>query len=461
MAIRTAVKLTEAESFAADATATLAQYAVGLRYEDIPQKALERARNTICDCVGAMIFGYELPWSQMVVSYATRYGPGGKSRILGKGGTLVQPPMAALVNGALAHAFELDGAAKPSSGAHPSATILPAALAVAQERGISGKELITSLVAATEVLLRIGAATKKSNEHRGFHAPGTTGPFAATVAAGKMIRLDVPKMINAIGIAASLSGGLVQFSRAGTGGMVKRLHFGRAGESGVLAANLAERGFTGPHDILEGEFGFLRVFCDHYDMSKLTAGLGETFLTMNIYMKRYACHGSCQAPLQALQELQAKHQFSPADIEQIDIGGPPDLVDRHGIYEPKDPMIAQYSAPFAIALALFRDPQDPRSFDMSAVADREILALCRRVKLHQEFDTGVSAATVSVTLKDGRVLREEVTQIKGTPAIPPERDDVYQKYSLLTQHCSKQKADEIFERLQAIESETNFDWLMV
>ena len=328
---------------------------------------LERARNTICDCVGAMIFGYDLPWSQMVVDYAMKYGPGGKSRILGKGGALVQPPMAALVNGSLAHAFELDGAAKPSSGAHPSATILPASLAVAQERGLGGKALITALVAATEVLLRIGAATKKSNEHRGFHAPGTTGPFAASVGAGKMIGLDAAKMVNAIGIAASLSGGLVQFSRAGTGGMVKRLHFGRAGESGVLAANLAERGFTGPHDILEGEFGFLRVFCDHYDMSKLTAGLGETFLTMNIYMKRYACHGSCQAPLQALQELQAKHKFSAADVEQIDIGGPPDTVDRHGIYEPKDPMIAQYSVPFAVALAFFRNPQDPRSFDMSAV----------------------------------------------------------------------------------------------
>jgi 2-methylcitrate dehydratase PrpD len=461
MGIQTAISTTAEDNYVQDATAILAKYAVGLRYEDIPQKVLERARNTICDCVGAMIFGYDLPWSQMVVDYAMKYGPGGKSRILGKGGALVQPPMAALVNGSLAHAFELDGAAKPSSGAHPSATILPASLAVAQERGLGGKALITALVAATEVLLRIGAATKKSNEHRGFHAPGTTGPFAASVGAGKMIGLDAAKMVNAIGIAASLSGGLVQFSRAGTGGMVKRLHFGRAGESGVLAANLAERGFTGPHDILEGEFGFLRVFCDHYDMSKLTAGLGETFLTMNIYMKRYACHGSCQAPLQALQELQAKHKFSAADVEQIDIGGPPDTVDRHGIYEPKDPMIAQYSVPFAVALAFFRNPQDPRSFDMSAVADRKILALCQRVKLHQEFDSGVSAAIVSLKLKDGRVLREEVTKIKGTPAIPPDRDDVYQKYSLLTQHCSKQKADEIFERLQAIESEKNFDWLVV
>ena len=442
-------------------TATLAQYAAGLRYEDIPEKALERARNTICDTVGAIVYGYDLPWSQMIVDYATKYGQGGPSRILGPGAPLVQPSMAALANGSLAHAFELDGAAKPSAGTHPCATIFPASLAVAQERGFGGRDLITAFVAATEVMLRIGTATKKSNEHRGFHAPGTTGPFGASVGVGRLLGFDQAKMVNVLGIAASLSGGLVQFSRAGTGGMVKRLHFGRAGESGVMAANLAERGFTGPHDILEGEFGFLRVFCDEYDVSKLTDGLGETFMTMNIYMKRYACHGSCQAPLQGLQELQAKHKFSAADIEWIDIGGGRDLPDRHAIYEPKDPMLAQYSVPFAVALAFFRDPMDPRSFDMAAVADQQILALCRRVRLHHEEGAGSSGASVNLTLKDGRVLKEQVTKIKATPALPPSPDDVYAKYSLLTRHCPRQKMDEVFERLQNIEKEKDFVWLAI
>src|SRR5258708_3775178 len=271
----------------------------------------------------------------MFVDGAMSYGRGGRSGMRGAGGGGVEPPMAALANGALAHAFELDGAAKPSAGTHPGATIFPALLAVAQERGFGGRDLITAFVAATEVMLRIGTATKKSNEHRGFHAPATTGPCGAAVGVGRLLGFEESKMTNALGIAASLSGGLVQFSRSGTGGMVKRLHFGRASESGVLAANLAASGFTGPHDILEGEFGFLRVFCDEFDMTKLTAGLGQTFMTMNIYMKRFACHGTGQAPLQALQELQARHQFGAADVEWIDVGGPPDLVDRHNILEPK------------------------------------------------------------------------------------------------------------------------------
>ena len=442
-------------------TATLAKYAANLRYEDIPKEVLDRVRNTICDGVGAIIFGFGLPWSQMIVDYATTYGPGGKSRILGPGGSLVQPAMAALANGALAHAFELDGAAKPSAGTHPCATIFPAALAIAQERGFGGRDLITAFVAATEVMLRIGTASKKSNEHRGFHAPATTGPFGATVGIGKLLGFNESQLTNAMGIAASLAGGLIQFTRSGTGGMVKRLHFGRANESGVLAANLAERGFTGPHDILEGEFGFLRVFCDEYDMAKLTAGLGETFMTMNIYMKRYACHGTCQAPLQALQELQAKHQFRAADVERIDVGGLPVIVDRHNILQPKDPMLAQYSVPFSVALAFFRDPKDPRSFDEAAVSDPDILAMCRRVRPFVEENATSSTGTVTITLKDGRVLTEHVTQIKGTPALPPNRDDVYEKFALLTRHCSTKKMDEIFERLQAIEAEKEFDWLMV
>jgi 2-methylcitrate dehydratase PrpD len=444
-------------------TATLANYAANLRYEDIPEKVLERAKNTICDCVGAMIFGYSLPWSKMVVDYAMAYGRGGKSRILGPGGELVHPPMAALANGALAHAFELDGSTKPSVGVHPCATIFPAALAVAQERGFGGRDLITAFVAATEVVLRVGSATLHSNEIRGFHAPGTTGPFGAAVSVGKLLGFDGPKTVNALGIAASLSSGLVQFSRSGTGGMVKRLHFGCANESGVLAANLAERGFTGPHDIIEGEFGFLRVFCNEFDMDKLTEGLGETFLTMTIYMKRFACHGAAQGQLQALQDLQAEHSFSADDIVSIDVEGHHEMFDRHNIPEPKDPMIAQYSVPFAIALAFFRNPKDPRSFDQSAVDDPKILALCKRIKLHREDGAGhmTPGASVTLTLNDGRVLKKRVVYFKGTPQSPADRNDVYEKFSLLTGDCPQNRTDEIFERLQNIEGEKDFEWLKV
>src|ERR1700751_1381801 len=196
-------------------------------------------------------------------SSATPSAPGPAARAIssGHGGAAVQANAAALANGALAHAFELDSLTRPGAGAHPGATVLPPALAITQERGSDGRALIAAFVAGNEVMIRIGRATGHTNEARGFHAPGTTGPFGSAAAVGRLLRVDAPMMLNALGIAGSTSAGLLEFARSGTGAMVKRLHLGRAAESGIMAASLAADGFTGPSSVLEGEAGFLKVFC--------------------------------------------------------------------------------------------------------------------------------------------------------------------------------------------------------
>ncbi len=273
----------------ANETVHLAEYAAGLRYEDLPPNVIQRAKDCITDTVAVVVLGNGLPWSRIIAAYAQRVGAGGHSRILGAEGPLVQAPAAALANETLAHAFESDNLTKPGAGVHPGATLLPPGLAVAQERGSSGRELITAVVAGFEVMYRIGYATKHSNERRGFHAPGTTGPFGAAVAAGVLLGLDAENMTNALGIAGSLAGGLMEFARSGTGAMVKRLHLGRACESGVMAANLAADGFTGPRSVIEGEAGFLKVFCTEWDMADLTRGLGSDYATLKLCLKRFPC----------------------------------------------------------------------------------------------------------------------------------------------------------------------------
>src|ERR1700744_962270 len=274
----------------ANETVTLATYAAGLRYEDLPPAVIAKAKDIIADTVAACICGAEMPWSRIVIDYAERTGPGGTSKILGRG-TAVQAPAATLANGSLAHAFELDSLTRPGAGAHPGATVLPPALAIAQERGADGRALIAAFVAGNEVMIRIGRATGHTNEARGFHAPGTTGPFGAAVACGHLLGLDAGKMTNAIGVAGSLAGGLLEFAK-GDGGTVKRLHLGRASEAGGLAASLAAAGFTGPRTVIEGEFGFLRVFCTEWDESHLTQGLGTDFVTMSAVLKRYPVHAT-------------------------------------------------------------------------------------------------------------------------------------------------------------------------
>ena len=445
-------------------TLRLAEYAAKLRYQDVPADVVQRAKDTITDAVGTIVFGYDLPWSRIIVAHARRSGPGGKSRILGLGGPLVQAPSAAFANGALAHAFELDNLTKPGSGVHPGAILLSAGLAVAQERGFTGRDLLTAFIAGSEVMIRVGRATKHTNEARGFHAPGTTGPFGGAVAAGKLLAFDAATMTNALGIAGSLSCGLLEFAKSGTGAMVKRLHLGRAAESGVLAASLAADGFTGPQSVLEGEFGFLRVFCRDFDEAELTRSLGDDWVTRTILMKRFACHISAHTSVQAILDLRAAHGFAGADVAAIRIAGNEKMAKVNNIPSPKDVMMCQYSIPFSVALAHFRDPRDPRSYDESALNDPAIRSLCERVTITLaggHHDHATIAAEVQVTLRDGRVLSKTVSDFKGTPERPLDQADLRERFMLLTRHCGTRDMERMFARLQNIEHESSLDWLAV
>jgi 2-methylcitrate dehydratase PrpD len=436
-------------------TVRLAEYAAALRYQDLPAEVVRRAKDCIADTVAAVICGSALPWSRIVIRYAERTGPGGKSHILGSGGAAVQANAAALANGALAHAFELDSLTRPGAGAHPGATVLPPALAIAQECGADGRALIAAFVAGNEVMIRIGRATGHTNEARGFHAPGTTGPFGAAVAAGHLLRLGPAATTNALGIAGSLAGGLLEFAR-GNGGMVKRLHLGRASEAGVLAASLAADGFEGPRTVLEGEFGFLKVFCTKWDEAELTRGLGEEFLVSTTVLKRYPCHATAHAAVRAARDLQAEHGFSGPEVEGITVTGTERMVERHNILEPADLMLAQYSIPFCVALALHREARDPESFDETALRDPQIRALCRRVRLVP--DAGGAHAgmgsTVTVALADGR--RFEGCAENGMLE-PGELEDKFQR--LTRGALGEPGALALFERLQRLEDEDNLLWL--
>lgn len=437
----------------ANETVTLARYAAGLRYEELPPAVVAKAKDIIADTVAACICGADMPWSRIVIDYAERTGPGGASKILGRG-TSVQAPAAALANGALGHSFELDSLTRPGAGAHPGATVLPPALAVAQQIGASGRALIAAVVAGNEVMIRIGRATGHTNEARGFHAPGTTGPFGAAVACGLLLGLDERAMTNAIGIAGSLAGGLLEFAR-GDGGMVKRLHLGRASEAGVMAASLAAGGFEAPRTVIEGEFGFLKVFCTKWDESHLTKGLGGDFVTMSAVLKRYPCHATAHAAVRAVRDLQAAHGLAGGEVASITVTGTPRMVERHNILEPPDLMLAQYSIPFCVALALFREARDPESYDDSALADPAIRALTRKVRLVAEAGDGHGAAGshVTITLADGRKFERHEASGMLEPGELPD------KFARLTRKAMGGAGAGLYERLMRLEDEASLDWL--
>jgi 2-methylcitrate dehydratase PrpD len=442
-------------------SARLAEYATGLRYEDLPPDVLRRAKDCITDTFAVIVQGSGLPWSQIAIRYALRSAASGRSCILGINGPMVQAAAAALANGTSAHAFESDNLTRPGAGVHPGATLLPSALAIAQEQGNSGPELLTAITAGFEVMYRIGRATMHSNERHGFHAPGTTGPFGAAVAAGHLLKLDAETMTNALGIAGSLAGGLMEFARSGTGAMVKRLHLGRAAESGVLAASLAADRFTGPRTVLEGDAGFLKVFCTEWDLSELTRGLGSEFATLNLCLKRFPIHMTAHTAVQAVLELRAEHSFDVAQVDRVHVAGNERMATINNIPEPADIMMAQYSIPFCVALALYRDPRDPASFDQSALEDTNIRAMCRRVDVTAADPPPrvPGSSQVTIWLRNGHMMSREVDEFDGTPNRPLQIAELRDKFMMFVRGSGVGQAASTFDRLQNIEEETDLQWV--
>ena len=438
-----------------NATQRLARFANELRYRQIPAPVIERAKACILDTLAVCLYGSTKPWSKIVSEFVRGSGLPGRSTVLGMNWK-AQPAQATLANGVMAHAFELDNVRQPGAGVHPGATAFLPALAMAEQKKSDGKALLSAFVAACEVMSRIGVAAGNSLERRGFHAPGLTGTFGAAVAAGRLLGLNDAKMVNALGIAGSYSGGLIEFSRCREGAMIKRLHLGKAAEGGVTAALLASKGFAGPESVLEGKFGFCQTYSDSPQLDYLTYRLGREFESMNICIKRCACHINAHAPIEALEKLRAEFNLDPADIREIRIGGIEKLVTHHANYQPKDLMMAQYSIPFCVALSLYFDPTDPESFDERKLKDKNILAMMRKVRLeadHEIEEKGWDrAARVTVTLKNKQRHTALVVHFKGTPGNPMSQTEVEEKARKLTRALlPAQKLGRLIEAINTLE----------
>jgi 2-methylcitrate dehydratase PrpD len=444
--MKTATAAAAAET-APSAADRLATYAAGLDYADLQAPIVAAAKICLIDAAACSIFGADLPWSRTIAGVIAASGSAGACAVPGFDHRL-DPRQAALALGAFAHAFELDSLRKPGAGAHPGATVALPAFAVAQAERRSGRDLVTAIVAGCEVSFRIGAATLHTPELEGFHAPGIVGPFGAATASGKLLALSPNELAYAFGIAGSCTGGLLAFARSGQGGMVKRLHLGRAAESGVLAAQLASRGYDGPRTVLEGEFGVLDSFCSKSDPERLTARLGTFFETSLLCIKPYACHVTAQAPIELLRALMAEHGFAAGDIAAIEVVASEKVASHHSEQRPADVMLAQYSVPFSLAVAAWRDPADPTSFAADCIHDAGILDLAARINI-VPGESGWGAG-LAIALRDGRRLTGSIKSFRGCPETPMSLDDIAAKFRKLTR--GKPRADALLDALLDIEN---------
>jgi 2-methylcitrate dehydratase PrpD len=441
-------------------TCGMAAFVAELSYERIPAEVIARIKLLMLDAFGCAIFGTGLAWSRILAETLGHLDTTQACRVWGTHRRL-SAPHAALVNGTLVQSFELDDVHR-AGVLHVGAVTLPALIAVAELKpGMNGRDFLRAAVAGYEIGPRVGLCMGPEHIGQGWHSGATVGVFSAAAGAAAGLKLPQDKIIHALGIAGTQAAGLMA---AQYGAMVKRMHAGRAAQSGLYGALLAQAGFTGITDVFESEYGgFCTTFSrshDRFNRAELTAGLGERFETMGVALKFYSCVGSNHTSLDAIRALQARHSFTADDIAKIIIHGSQATVDHVGWpYRPQSLTSAQMNLPFCVATLLCEGDVFVDQFSDDVVADPRRLTLARRVEVcHDPAITARGAkfrhmVRVEVELLDGTRLAESVEAPRGSERKFASESDVLDKFRKLTQRVlPPAQSDRIAELVLTLET---------
>src|ERR1700684_3475674 len=420
-------------------TRAIAQFVSGLTYEQIPAEVRERIKLLILDSLGCAIYGANLEWCRILRTTLEALDATRTTSIWGTDRKL-SSPHAALLNGTQVQGFELDDVHRKAV-LHVGAVTLPALLAVAESHAqLSGRDLLTAAVAGYEIGPRVGLCMGQEHIGQGWHSGATVGIFSAAAGAARGLALDAEKTVHALGIAGTQSSGLMA---AQYGAMVKRMHAGRAAQSGLYGALLAKDGFTGIVDVFEAPYGgFCTTFSrsdDRFNLAELSAGLGERFETLRISLKFYSCVGSNHTTLDAIRDIRKQRPFALDEIDSIVVAGSQVTVDHVGWpYKPEGLTAAQLNLPFCVATLLLEGDVFVDEFEADCVADPARIALSRKVEVvHDPAITALGAlhrhkVRVDVHFRDGSVAHETREAPRGSESAFAGADDIVAKFRKLT-----------------------------
>jgi 2-methylcitrate dehydratase PrpD len=409
-------------------TRTLAAFAAGLRFDDLPAAVVARTEDLFADWLGSALAGKGARAVEAIERFAVAMGPadGGAEVLISRRRST--PLFAAMVNAAASHVAEQDDVHN-GSVFHPAAVVFPPALALAQALGRSGRELITAAVAGYEVGIRTGEFLGRSH-YKVFHTTGTAGTLAAAAAAGHLLRLDADQMLHALGSAGTQAAGLWEFLRDAADS--KQLHTAHAAAAGLTAACLAQDGFTGASRILEGAQGMAAGMSSDANPARLVDRLGTRWALAETSFKFHASCRHTHPAADALQSAMRLHRLAAADIERvtahvhqgaIDVLGP--VVDPQSVHQSK------FSMGTVLGLIALRGAAGVGEFETDWQAP-DVVAWRGRVAmaLDDEVDRAYPArwiGKVSVHLRDGRVLQGRVDEPKGDPGNTLSREEIEDK----------------------------------
>ncbi len=415
----------------------MAEFVADLDLARVPDDVVAYARVLMLDLLGSALAGVDTAEARAMLSAAEGFAPGaGPCAIWGTARTTTAAA-AALVNGVIAHAQELDD----FGGAdHSGAVVIPAVLAVAEAEGIDdGKRVLEAVIAGYDVALRVleGAGGYRAhNTGGGWHSSGTCGSFGAATAAAKMLRLDAEKTAWALGIAGSFTGGIWAF--LADGAMSKRYHTGRAAEIGVTAAYMARAGFTGPTRVLDAEWGgFLATYCgDGARPEALTTGLGREYRIMKSGIKPYAACRGLHSALDVVLRLRAERNLAAANVARVDIRCSAEHKLTIGDPEPWTRLAAQMSLPYGLAVALVTGRASLTEFEGRWIGDAEVRDLMARVTMTVDPGKDENAQpSVSIETTGGERLEGHEPIGLDDPLNPLTTEQVVAKYTDLARRA--------------------------
>lgn len=451
---------TGADAKAIAVTPRIGRWVAGLTSAAVPPDVLTHLKMCLLDTLGCGLYGAAQPWGRITGDFAVSLSAGGVASLFQRP-EKVSPPDAALANGTAIHGFEIDDA-HVSSSLHPGAVTVPACLAMAQARDRSGADFLLAMAAGYEVGLRVGICAGVSHSTSGFHVTGTVGVFSAAAAAARLLHLSAEQTAHALGIAATQAAGLYS---ARKGAMTKRLHAGRAAQSGVMAACLAERGFTGSLEAIEAPFGgFMSAMHGQFQPTTILDGLGDNWESANVGLKAYAACASAHTTIDGVRELRrqgltsdslARLTIRMSKKSHINIGWP---------YEPAEIITAQMNGYYAAAVSLLDGDAFIDQYSETRIADPAIMALIKKIEIVHDPELDLAGAgkrhavRIEAIQKDGSALNASVVQRRGSATHPLSMEDVEQKFRKLSEGAlTVSEADELIDVVARIERLESID----
>ena len=441
----------------------IAEFLVNQKYEDLPKETISKVKEFTIDVIGCTVGSSTQPQIKALADVVRAEGGDPHSTVFAHG-FKTSVMNAALMNGTMGHAFDFDDDHREGT-MHPSVAVFPAVFATGEKIGASGKNFLRSFILGLEVMIRLGESLLGKSYYQGFHPTGTCGVFGAAAASAAIMGLDVLRAKYAVGLAGSFSAGTQECT--GEGAWQKPLQAGHPAMGGALAAALAEKSYIGSGTVLDGPSGLIKAlsFKDQYDFSRITETLGKKWEMVDTSIKVHACCRFSGPVTDCALDLY-RQGVRAKDVKTI-LAKVGDFSVKNLCYpierklRPVTHVDAQFSLPWAVAVAIVKNNTGISMFRGEILKDPEVLALAEKVKW--ELDPAAEAlypkaypSTLIAEMNDGRKLEAHVDYPKGDPENPVSREELYEKFHSLTEKFfDRQRRERIIDTVNRLEEIPN------